>query len=447
MECIIDEILGKLKIEIEGFVRGDKHSIDEAERYFVRRIDEAVLRLLAGYYEGRDAELRADKSERKAAGLSIERLGDERHVLTQMGELKFRRTYYKKASGGYEYPIDEEAGLESYQRLSTGVGIALVENAAVMSYGKASELVTGGQISRQSVLNKIRISYPKKSPAMKRKAAVLHIDADEDHVALQTGESAIVPLISGYEGIRKNGRRGECVNVFHYSEYGRTPAENWEAFYDELDRRYDLYKTKIYLHGDGANWIQAGRDYLPNCTFVLDRYHVNSAMKQVVAGFDGGRRKQYLKCLTEAERSGDREQYARAVKSICLHGEERNAEAARYLLNNFDAIHVYHTDPEASNGGATEPHVSHVLSSRLSSRPMGWSQETLKHLVPILAEGAACFTAPPEEEEVPFKSEFKYKEKPKKKYIPNSLGMPDPDTAVFPRTRTGHRPYALRLLT
>ena len=447
MERIIDEILSKLKIEIEGFVRGEKHSIDEAERYFVDRIDEAVLSLLAGYYESRDAEFRADKSRRKTAGLRIERIGDERHVLTKMGELTYRRTYYKKASGGYEYPIAEEAGVESYQRVSTGVGIALVENATVMSYGKASELVTGGQISRQSVLNKIRISYPEKTPVMKREVAVLHIDADEDHVALQNGESVMVPLISGYEGIRKKGKRGECVNVFHYSEFGRTPRENWEAFYDELDRRYDLYKTRIYLHGDGANWIQTGRDYLPNCTFVLDRYHVNSAMKQAVAGFDGKRKKQYLKRLTEAEISGDRERYARTVKSICLQGEERNAEAALYLLNNFDAIHVYHKDPEASNGGATEPHVSHVLSSRLSSRPMGWSRETLKHLVPILAEGAACFTAPLEEEETPFKSEFKYNERPKKKYIPNSLGMPDPDIAVFPRTRTGHRPYALRLLT
>lgn len=447
MKRIIEDIIGKLKIEIEEFVEGSNYSIDEAERYFMPRIKETVLALMAGLYEERDNEMRADKAGRKAAGLSIERIGDERSVLTRMGELRFRRTYYKKASGGYEYPVDEEAGLEAYQRMSTGVGLALVENAAVMSYGKTSELVTGGQVSRQSVMNKVRLSYPKKYPVIQRKVPVLHIDADEDHVALQSGGSTIVPLISGYEGIKKKGKRSECINIFHYSEYGRTPTQLWEAFYDELDWRYDLYKTKIYLHGDGASWIQTGRDYLPNCTFVLDRYHVNSAIKQATAGFDAEARKEYLKTLTEAEISGDRERYAKAVKSICLHGEERNAEAARYLLNNFDAIHVYHTDPEASNGGATEPHISHVLSSRLSSRPMGWSPKTLKHFVPILAEGTASFTAPPEAEEAPFKSEFRYNEKPKKKYIPNSLGMPDPDMAVFPRTRTGHRPYALRLLT
>ena len=162
MKRIIEDIIGKLKIEIEEFVEGSNYSIDEAERYFMPRIKETVLALMAGLYEERDNEMRADKAGRKAAGLSIERIGDERSVLTRMGELRFRRTYYKKASGGYEYPVDEEAGLEAYQRMSTGVGLALVENAAVMSYGKTSELVTGGQVSRQSVMNKVRLSYPKK---------------------------------------------------------------------------------------------------------------------------------------------------------------------------------------------------------------------------------------------------------------------------------------------
>lgn len=32
--------------------------------------------------------------------------------------------------------------------------------------------------------------------------------ADEDHIRLQTEESRIVPLVSVYEGIEKNGKRG-----------------------------------------------------------------------------------------------------------------------------------------------------------------------------------------------------------------------------------------------
>ena len=74
---------------------------------------------------------------------------------------------------------------------------------------------------------------------------------------------------------------------------------------------------------------------------------------------------------------------------IKLHPErqDRIKDGLAYLYQNLDAIAVRYQDPEARNGGATEPHVSHVLSSRLSSRPMGWSLQTLEHLVPILATG------------------------------------------------------------
>lgn len=34
------------------------------------------------------------------------------------------------------------------------------------------------------------------------------------------------------------------------------------------------------------------------------------------------------------------------------------------------------------------PHISHVLATRLSSRPLAWSETTLKHLAPILAAGS-----------------------------------------------------------
>ena len=65
-----------------------------------------------------------------------------------------------------------------------------------------------------------------------------------------------------------------------------------------------------------------------------------------------------------------------------------------YLLRSFDAIVISKLDKASLNGGCTEPHVSHVLSARLCSRPMGWSKETLRRFVPILAPGAATFDEP-----------------------------------------------------
>ena len=280
MERIITEITEKLKRDFTIFFAGTQTDVGAAETYFSKRIAEATVELLQAYYEEQDQKLREDKAGRKEAGLSVERRGDKREVLTLLGRLEYRRTYYKKASGGYEYPADRLAGVDAYERISDGVGLALVETSCKVSYERASEYITGGQISKQTVMNKIRAASPQQKPTEYRAIEELHIDADEDHVSLQDGGSAIVPLISVYEGIDRRGKRGVCRHVFHISEYGKSPAALWEQVSDEIDRRYDLSRAKIYLHGDGAAWIKTGLDYLPNCEFVLDRYHKNKSIKQ-----------------------------------------------------------------------------------------------------------------------------------------------------------------------
>jgi len=119
-------------------------------------------------------------------------------VVTQLGVVSYHRTYYASHSGGYCYPIDRVVGLESYQRVSSGVGLGLVEGAREMSYAKASRVVTGGLVTKQTVMQKIRKAVPAVEPVVRQKVAVLHVDADEDHAKLQTGDSRIVPLVSVY---------------------------------------------------------------------------------------------------------------------------------------------------------------------------------------------------------------------------------------------------------
>ena len=90
-----------------------------------------------------------------------------------------------------------------------------------MSYAKSSQVVTGGQVSRQTVLHKIRKAQAEEEPRVERRhVPVIPIGADEEHVKLQNGNSRIVPLISVYEGIERKRKRGVCKNVFHRSRYG-----------------------------------------------------------------------------------------------------------------------------------------------------------------------------------------------------------------------------------
>ena len=446
---IIAREIAKLKSEVEKFFENDDVGLDEAEVYFTQRIGETVRGLLTACYEKKDAELLADKAGRKEAGFVVERRGDVRQVVTQLGVVSYRRTYYARHTGGYCYPIDQVVGLESYQRVSSGVGLGLVDAAREMSYAKASRVVTGSQVSKQTVMRKIRKAQPTVEPVLRQKIDVLHVDADEDHVKLQTGDSRIVPLISVYEGIERNGKRGVCKNVFHCSEFGKRTDTLWEEVLTEMERRYDLTDTKIYLHGDGAPWIKQGLEWLPNSAFVLDRYHINKALKGVVSGIERKSGSQYEYHLRQALNEGDRDYFCSVRDSLLSRWPEREKtilENSNYLLDHFDAIHIYNIDPEARKGGATEPHVSHVLSSRLSSRPMGWSAETLKKFVPILAAGQCTFCQTETAVKPTAKTERLHKKIAAAKVLPNSLGLPHPDLVISMPAKNGKITPLYRLL-
>lgn len=439
VERIINEVAEKLKREFNNFFVGEQTDIATAESYFGKCIAEATLELMQAYYEKQDQQLREDKVGRKQVGLTVERREDKREILTLLGSLEYRRTYYKKASGGYEYPVDQIAGIDAYERVSGGVGLSLVEASCKMSYAKASEYVTGLQVSRQTVMNKIRSASPRREQFKQRAVPELHIDADEDHVHLQDGKSTIVPLISVYEGIEHHGKRGVCKNVFHVSEYGKSTSLLWEQVYDEIDSRYDLSHTRIYLHGDGAAWIKQGIDYLPKCEFVLDRYHKNKAIKQALSGIDRLAGGQYEFHIRKALDEENRDRLLSIRDTLLSRYPEREKtirENMDYLLSNFEAITITKNDKASLNGGCTEPHVSHILSARLSSRPMGWSKETLRKFVPILAAGAATFDevlVQADEQQQHYPPASAFLKTTTSRFLPNTAGLADPDHAVtFP---------------
>jgi len=353
---------------------------------------ETASKFASEYISNSNRNLNEDKAGRKEAGFSIVRHGDERRILTAFGELVFERTYYSHEDGGHAYLVDMLIGLEKYDRISDGVSVALAGAACEMSYAKSSDYTVDGVVSRQTVMKRVRACSATKTQAVqeKRKVATLHIDADEAHVTLLGGKKTVVPLISVYEGIKAKGKRRSCINVFHISEYGKRPEDLWAQALDEVMMRYDLEGTQVYIHGDGAKWIQHGLEWFSGAIFVLDKYHKNKAIKTMIAGFDKDTRKIFDKEIRNSLGNNDVRLFGELTESLVNQLPERVSkikEAAKYLLNNIEAIHICKIDPEANNGGCTEPHVAHVLSRRLSSLPMAWSNETLKQLAPMLANG------------------------------------------------------------
>lgn len=413
----------------------DGENINDFEVGALREAKECAAQIIALRIEAADAAIVSDKAARRESGYTVERRNDERRFQSLVGEISYRRTYFAKASGGYEYLADTALGITQRSRVSDCLSLALVRASKDMSYWKASSHVADGEISRQTVMGRLRQSCAvENSPSERRMVPELHIDADEAHIKLIGGKKSEVPLISVYEGIGVKGKRTFCKEVFHISEYGKTPDNLWEQVLTEIERRYDITDTRVYLHGDGAGWIQTCFDWIPQAIFVLDKYHKNKAIKLITAGLDKESRKQFDAAIREALAGEDLQFFDEIVKVLSIELPERAdtiLENAGYLKNFVGGISICKKDPGANNGGCTEPHVSHILSARLSTRPMVWSKQTLIHFAPILAAKEAVLQ----------KNQVKKPMLPKKlvrtaaqanrdfqKSISTwSLGLPDPD--------------------
>lgn len=262
----------------------------------------------------------------------------------------------------------------------------MVEYSSDNSYAKSSLHATGGIVSRQTVMNKTRKVNEEKlkieTESPKRKVQVLHIDADEDHVALQDGKNAIVPLITIYEGTKRIAKRGECINPHHIHGFGQDLEETWLKVANYIYDRYDIdYLKRIYIHGDGALWIKTGLEWLPKSKTVLDKYHLNKALLEATAG-----QEQYRKAVYSSIYEGDLPRFSKLVDELKHNVQspkkrKRINQFKNYIKNNWEAITIYKQD--GVDGSCTEGHISHVLSSRFSSRPMGWSKKGLKAIADI----------------------------------------------------------------
>ena len=332
-------------------------------------------KLLSSLISTLDASLLESKSERKQLGLKVKERDRKRDYLTDLGWLRYNRSYYKdEINDCYCYLVDAIIGVSSGQRISPGVCAGLVQNAAFVSMRSSSNIVTDGDLRAQSVSNKIRcVDLPEKSlPEIRRDVCELHIFADEDHVSLQDNTTKIVPLITISEGLKvisKNRRR--LINPVHFTSDISDIESLWKKVYAYADKTYNLGSVeRIIIHGDGAGWIKRGLDEFCTAFFALDGFHLRKRLKSFisVAGSE------CIYNLLNEGRRDDFELLARAIIRDCTDNskKKRLKEDMKYTLNQWDGI-LMRLRSDVT-GSCTEAQVSHVLSERLSRNPMGWSE-------------------------------------------------------------------------
>lgn len=334
MSNIILEICQKFMGEIvEFFSNENAIKIDIMEKDLKEKSSQFVLEIMKQYLTELDNAIVEDKVNRKKKGIVIERRDEKREIYTLLGQLTYKRTYfYDKKNQNYVYLLDKVVGIDSHDRVTNSVAVKLVEHAASASYGESSNHVCNGEISRQTVMNKIRNikSLKLDNPSEKRKVRVLHIEADEDHVAMQDGTNSIVPLISIHEGIERKGKRGSCRNIHHISSYGKNIEDLWLEAVNWIDENYDIENIeRTYLHGDGALWIKNGLNWLPKSKMVLDKYHINQAVTKAT-----GRQPEYRKDIYMALEEGDKKRFKEIISEM-LKKAETEKEKERIWLCKF----------------------------------------------------------------------------------------------------------------
>ena len=315
---------------------------------------------------------------------------DDTGLLTSFGSIKYSRTYFKpKKEGKRQYLVDEIVGINPHDRVSADVVINALDEAIDSSYRKAGEEAAYMDIiTKQAVMNKVHQIEVKDAPIEvqeKRGARVLYIEADEDHVALQTKGNkekkysiSMPKLVYVHEGIdneRSTKKRTVLKNVRYFG--GECNSEElWLKVADYIDKQYKEESIEtVYISGDGASWIRQGLQWIGKSKFVLDKYHMNNYVKTATAHL--GDNTYYL--LKDAIEWPDKEAVRNIVKEILEKTDSDSKQqavknAGRYILNNWDGIEIKAEKREEIVGCSAEGHVSHVLSDRLSSRPRGWSK-------------------------------------------------------------------------
>jgi hypothetical protein len=288
-------------------------------------------------------------------------------------------------------------GLEKHARISEDAEARILEEAVESSYRKGGINASIGEqeVSKETVMNKLHaLEFPKMTPPdEKRKVSRLYIDADEDHVSLQYLEkkgdiqkprvNTVMPkLVYVYEDVNFDGSRHELKGShFFGGDYAGTEGtkELWQEVFEYIESSYDeAVLERIYINGDGAEWIRSGARMHAKAHFVLDRFHMH---KYIIAATS------HLKESVPDARSeiyrainGKRKWAAEAAFDKILNVTEsetkaRAVESAKnYILGNWTGIMESIKAKDKSLQCSAEGHVSHIYADRMSSRPLGWSR-------------------------------------------------------------------------
>ncbi len=198
------------------------------------------------------------------------------------------------------------------------------------------------------------------------------------------GDVRLVYVHEGSERVRKNRRR--LKNTHYIAGIFDDPDDLWFKVLDYIEDNYDTDRLeKIFVCGDGAPWIRHALEIIPNACFVLDYFHLE---RYLVSAF--GRNtplhRQAWETIAAADQTGlERVFFRRSAQDLAKNERETLIDCLRYVRNNWDGILIRRQFPRLRIGVSAEGHISHVLSARLSSRPLAWGRTGVDQMARLRA--------------------------------------------------------------
>ena len=374
--------------------KGEIRDLDVMADEILKDCKETSREILKEIIQHMNESLRKDKQARKEMGLVIKEKDRPRSLLTAIGQIDFARDYFfDKENASFVSVLDQMLGIAKYERIGASVSAGLVTQATDTSYAKSANIVTGGEVSRQTVHNQIRnMETPEiEIESEKRDVKELHLHADEDHAHMQKPnkekgkQGKIIPLVTVTEGTEEESKgRNRTINPVHFSDEQFDTKRLWKSVEGFICKHYEPCKlNKIYIHGDGGPWIQGGLSDLPQTVHVMDGFHFYKELRKISRILP---HRHVRVALTNAVKYDNKERADEYIQDILGEDSltEKDAENIRkfaiYLMGNWKEIRRRLTE-EGIPGSCTEGLISSVLSERFSRDPLGWSEKNLGKLV------------------------------------------------------------------
>ena len=353
--------------------------------------------LIKEEWEFYDEVLRKHKEYRKDWSIVKK---DEVSRKTTLGLITYSRTLFiNKETKRRAYLLDHFLGFEKREFLTEDAQARICEETVETCYRKGgiNACINNELVTKETVMNIMHgLKFPEiiNEKQEKKKVTKLYIDADEDHVSLQYIEkkgdikkprhNTVMPyIVYVYDGIdTEEDGRPKLMNVKYFGGiYEGT--DGVKSLWDEVNRYIEsAYDTesieKIYINGDGAQWIKSGEKYIDKAKFILDKYHMYEYIVAATSHLEdskGDAIAEIYKAIHKKKRWMAEGVFDK-ILSVTDKESKRNAveRSKNYILSNWSGILLSMNGKDKNIRCSAEGHVSHVYSDRMSSRPLGWSK-------------------------------------------------------------------------